>query len=404
MNYRDYLGSSFDVETGEFNYQHSQEMAWKEKITTNIVLLGATGVGKSALVNAIFGNNIVDSREGKPVTQFLQKIEIPHKGITLWDTKGIEAQDYIATKSQLIDDINNGFQKAFSTQNINEFPHIAWLCIKESSARIEPRDLELLDITKNFNIPTVIVFTDKLAATDKFVEVAITNLNESHGDFLKNRFVRVNTIPKKIDDNYTYPVCGLEDLITKTEECYDDLDKNLQLHQKSYNEEHKKAFLRAQIVNNEKRLSAMIDSARNKVHYGAIAAASAGASPIPGSDAPIIAAVQSAMIYKINTDFELALKESTSISLITGLLGVTAIAQVGKAVVSNLIKFIPGPGSLIGGAISAATAAAITEAIGHAYIEVLKHYFNKETGKVELPESTVEILDIFKNYFNYKKE
>ncbi|MEB3497250.1 GTPase, partial [Pasteurella multocida] len=360
MDYKEYLGSSFNLETGEFNHQYAQEMVWKEKTTTNIVLLGATGVGKSALVNAIFGDNIVDSQAGKPVTQFLQKIEIPNKGITLWDTKGIEAQDYITTKSQLIDDIKDGFQKAFSTKNINEFPHIAWLCIKESSARIEPRDQELLEISKSFKIPTVIVFTDKLAATDKFVEVAIKELSKNHGDFIKNRFVRVNTVPKKIDAHYTYPVCGLEELITKTEECYDELDEILLGHR----EECKKAFLIAQTVNNKKRLSSMIDSAKNKVHYAAIAAGTVGLSPIPGSDAPIIAAIQSTMIYKINTDFELALEENTSISLITGILGVTAIAQVGKTVVNNLIKFIPVAGAVVGGVIGAATATAITEAVG----------------------------------------
>jgi uncharacterized protein (DUF697 family) len=47
-------------------------------------------------------------------------------------------------------------------------------------------------------------------------------------------------------------------------------------------------------------------------------------------------------------------------------MGVTALAQVGKAVVSNALKFIPGAGTLIGGAISLATAIGITEAVGQA--------------------------------------
>ena len=37
----------------------------------------------------------------------------------------------------------------------------------------------------------------------------------------------------------------------------------------------------------------------------AAAAGTAGASPIPGSDAPIIAAIQSTLIYTINSEFEL---------------------------------------------------------------------------------------------------
>ena len=89
--------------------------------------------------------------------------------------------------------------------------------------------------------------------------------------------------------------------------------------------------------------------------------------------------------------------------MIAGILGTTAIAQVGKTVVSNLLKLIPGPGTLIGGAISATTAAALTEAIGHAYIQVLVNFYDKEKGVVELPEGTNAILQVFKDYFKWKK-
>ncbi|HHH7671846.1 TPA: hypothetical protein ACP2O2_004605 [Escherichia coli] len=109
------------------------------------------------------------------------------------------------------------------------------------------------------------------------------------------------------------------------------------------------------------------------------------------------------MIYKINSEFELDITTSTSTSIIVGILGVTAVAQVGKTIVSNILKFIPGVGSVVGGAISAATAVTLTEAVGHAYIQVLVSYYDKETGKVHLPESVSVILDLFKKYFTYKK-
>ena len=91
MIYSEYLGDSYNENTNEFNSQTAQENVAKKKSKLNILLLGATGSGKSSLVNAIFGGNIVESGVGKPITQFLEKIEIPNKGITLWDTKGIEA-------------------------------------------------------------------------------------------------------------------------------------------------------------------------------------------------------------------------------------------------------------------------------------------------------------------------
>ncbi len=148
-------------------------------------------------------------------------------------------------------------------------------------------------------------------------------------------------------------------------------------------------------------LQAMVSGARKKVHIAAAAAATAGASPIPGSDAPIIAGIQSTLVFTINREFEVEMDKSVATSIIAGILGVTGVAQVGKAVVANLLKFIPVAGSIAGAAISGGTAVAITEAIGHAYIRVLKHFFDKEEGRVVLPGETAEILDIFKNM--YKK-
>ena len=105
------------------------------------------------------------------------------------------------------------------------------------------------------------------------------------------------------------------------------------------------------------------------------------------------------MIYTINSEFEINSEISNISSVITGILGVTAIAQIGKTVVSNLLKFIPGAGTLIGGAISATTAIAITEAVGRAYIKVLENYYDIDQAKVVLPKDTEAILRMFKNIF-----
>ena len=105
MDHKDYLDGAFNEETGEYNAEKAQKNINRDKDKLNILLMGATGVGKSALVNAMFGDNVVESQPGEPVTQFLSKIEIESKGLILWDTKGIEAQDYANTKQQLIDDI-----------------------------------------------------------------------------------------------------------------------------------------------------------------------------------------------------------------------------------------------------------------------------------------------------------
>ena len=395
MNYEKYLGESYNEETQEFDKEKAKEEVYDNKPKLNIVLFGATGVGKSSLVNSVFGADIVKTGVGEPITQFLEKIEIKSKGLTLWDTKGIEAKDYEATKEMLIQDIEKGFEEALKSNNDEQAPHIVWLCIKETSSRIEEREHDLLNIAKKFGIPTVVVFTNTQDENgDQFFKKAKENIDNRHEGFIKNRYVRVNSMPFKFR-GMSVPVSGLEELLELTEKCLGDAKKNTAEQRQNRIE----ALRKAQEVDIQKKLNAMIASARKKVHIASAAAATVGASPIPYSDAPLIVAIQSKLIYALNSEFEVDEDSKRAVAMITDVLGATAVAQVCKAIVSNTLKFIPGVGTIIGGAISASTAAVLTLAVGHAYIQLLVAYFDKETGKTILPEQTETALNMFKDIF-----
>ncbi|GAA7187127.1 hypothetical protein ID0440_05270 [Helicobacter pylori] len=181
------------------------------------------------------------------------------------------------------------------------------------------------------------------------------------------------------------PVEGLEELVDETKKCLIDAKKNKENH-----------FLLIQKANIQARKQAMIDDSKTIIHLASGAAGSVGLVPIPFSDAFAIAPIQAGMIYKMNDAFGMDLEESVAASLITGLLGVTAIAQVGRTLANGLLKFIPVVGSVAG----SATAVIITEGIGFAYLKVLEKCFNDETGEVELPAMDV-IKSLFKeNYLN----
>ncbi|GAA9667030.1 hypothetical protein HpVH11_13050 [Helicobacter pylori] len=48
---------------------------------------------------------------------------------------------------------------------------VAYLCVKETSSRVEEREKELLSLTKEWNIPTIVIFTNTQAeAGDAFVQ------------------------------------------------------------------------------------------------------------------------------------------------------------------------------------------------------------------------------------------
>ncbi|MCQ2621502.1 DUF697 domain-containing protein [Helicobacter pylori] len=249
------------------------------------------------------------------------------------------------------------------------------------------RERELLSFAKNWNIPTIVVFTNtQYEAGDAFVEETKEIIDEEWGfkGFIK-AYVRVNSVAFSFR-GIEVPIEGLEELVDdETKKCLIEAKKNKQNH-----------FLLIQKANIQARKQAMIDESKTIIHIASGAAATVGLIPIPFSDALAIAPIQAGMIYKMNDAFEVKMEDSVATSLITGLLGVTAIAQVGRTLVNGFLKFIPVVGSVAG----SATAVIITEGIGFAYLKVLEKCFNDETGEVKLPAVDV-ITSLFKeNYLN----
>ncbi|GAA8055126.1 hypothetical protein Neuguinea12_06680 [Helicobacter pylori] len=243
-----------------------------------------------------------------------------------------------------------------------------------------------MNFAKEWNIPTIFVFTNtQEKAGDAFVKETQRIIDEEWGfkGFIK-AYVRVNSVAFSFR-GIEVPIEGLEELVEKTKKCLIDARKNKEKH-----------FLLIQKANIQARKQAMIDKSKNIIHLASTAAGGVGLIPIPFSDALAIAPIQAGMIYKINDAFEVKMEESLATSLFTGLLGVTAVAQVGRTIVNGFLKFIPVVGSVAG----STTAVVITEGIGFAYLKVLEKCFNDETGEVELP-AVDTIKSLFKeNYLN----
>lgn len=116
----------------------------------------------------------------------------------------------------------------------------------------------------------------------------------------------------------------------------------------------------------------MLEKADNVVLGFVAATGATGAIPIPFADAPLLIGEQVAMMVSINGVFKMDVGKDVLKSLAVAAIGVGGATVVGKTIVSNLLKFIPGIGSIAGGAISAATAGMITLALGRSYIQVCK--------------------------------
>ncbi|MFP6344099.1 GTPase [Helicobacter pylori] len=380
---RGFLGDSFtlDGKEGGLNMSKMLEHIKKEKPKMNILLMGATGVGKSSLINALFGKEIAKAGVGKPITQHLEKYIDEKKGLILWDTKGIEDKDYHDTMQS----IKKEMEDSFKTLSKKEAIDVAYLCVKETSSRVQER--ELLSFAKDWNIPTIVVFTHTQAeAGDAFVKEAKGIIDEEWGfkGFVR-AYVRVNSVAFSFR-GIEVPIEGLEELVDETKKCLSDAIENKRRH-----------FLSIQKANIQARKQAMIEECKTIIHVASGVAGAAGLIPIPFSDMHLITGVQKRMIDEMNDAFEVSLGKSATPTFITKISSVIALAHVERTLVNGFLKFIPVVGSVAG----VSTAAVITEALGFAYLKVLEYYYNNETGEVNLPDEVGMITSLFEeNYSN----
>ena len=79
----------------------------------NIMLLGRTGVGKSSFINYLVGKDVCNVGTGMPVTSGFDTYEYNEGKIPLriYDSNGLEVQDYSTQKEKIIDFIKRIFKR-----------------------------------------------------------------------------------------------------------------------------------------------------------------------------------------------------------------------------------------------------------------------------------------------------
>lgn len=322
------------------------ESATVERGNINILIAGRTGVGKSTLINAVFQKNMVETGQGRPVTQNTREIIKDGVPLTIFDTRGLEMSQFKETLAEL----EKLIKERGGDKDSNRHIHVAWLCIHEGGRRVEQAEIDLHNMLAARQVPIVTVITK--ASSDKgFKDEVLTLLPESAS------VVRVRAIPEEDDYGHRLNPMNLDVLIEATSEVVP--------------EGKRRALAAAQKAN--------LDYTKSQAHKivagAATAAAAAGATPIPFADAAVLAPIQVAMIAGITSVFGLELSVGTLSTLVTSALGVGGATFVGRAIVANVVKLVPGVGTVVGGVISGATASTITIGLGEAYIAVLAEIF-----------------------------
>jgi uncharacterized protein (DUF697 family) len=306
---------------------------------------------------------------GRPVTPHIREISKEGIPVNIFDTRGLELNDYDGNLQELRQFLAARKQRI----DPNEHIHAAWLCISEDSRRVEEGESKLMSFLTE-NAPSIAVITkacaDKVPGEiDGFRDIVQRLLPEARS------VIRVRAKAITFDDGHRLEPTGLVELIEATNELIP--------------EGHRNALAAAQKVSPKYKLN----RAQAIIGASATVAAGIGAIPIPFSDAAFLVPTQIGMLASISVVWGLSLNAGFLSTVVVSAAGVTGATFTGRMIAGNLLKLIPGAGSIIAGVINGTTAAALTTAMGEAYAGAL--YYLTMTNPDRLPTAE-EISEEFK--------
>ena len=351
--------------------------AWKDKAEEigrfNLAIFGKTGVGKSTLVNAIFGSETAATGIGEPVTRS-EHLYLHQSGtLGVLDTRGVEVgRDNAALIGELRDYLHGMRRKPLAEQI-----HVAWYCVRAGDRRFEPTEAEFVRALHELGLPVIMVLTQvpragaRVHPDAEALAASIAALDLPIHDGL------IHYTMAMADDFTGQSAYGLQELLDAT---FRGAPSGV-AHAIT-------AAQRIDFVRKRERAEVAIKAATG-------AATTAGASPIPFSDAAILVPIQLAMMASIAVTYGIPIERSTAASIAATAAATTA----GRSLVGNLIKFVPGAGTAVAGTINATVAGTFTFAMGHAWLRVCERLARGELRMVGGALDSKTIHKVFMDEF-----
>ena len=317
----------------------------------NLAVFGKTGVGKSTLVNAVFGSQVAETGLGKPVTRGLVYYRHPGGLLGLYDSEGFETgtsgDEILAALRSRVSD-----SRALP---VDQQIHAAWYLVRWSDRRFEERQGDFVSALADLGLPVILVIT-QVPSRDGVPHpeaVELAQYVESLG--LPLRPAGRALLTNALEDPFTSsPVFGLQDLLDATYLVVPEVATA--------------ALTAVQILDWERKRQA----AKTIINQSVALAAGVGAAPIPFADAAILVPTQVTMIARITAAYGLPADRSRALAAAGAVVLTGGATMAGRYLATNLLKFIPG-GQVATSAISATVAGTLTRAVGGAWARVCEY-------------------------------
>lgn len=305
---------SFDEASDEINEQLSGELY--------ISLVGDVNAGKSSTINALLKEELVTvgARPGETV----EIKEIRHKdNIIFVDTPGLD------------DVVRENSAKTLAYYKKSD---VILFFLNAAGTVLSENELKTLDSIEKNNQDILIVL-NKIDAADDIPSL-------------------VDYVKKQTESRY--PVIPIS---SRTGENLGDLQDALLevLKEKS------KDLLLGKELKDKNRI------ANNWILSAGAAATSVGALPVPGSDFVPLVGIQVSLILKLSSLYDQPISKANAKELIIA----TVVGNAGKAVFRQVVKFVPGAGSVVGASVAGGTTVALGHAIKYIYEQDLNLNVNE---------------------------